>query len=214
MNPDGTPDEEDIAFYARYGPWDPMDVAGAAGLMQGFGEPWWVVGGHAIEAFSGVSRHHEDCDLVFFAKDLARFREHIGDRFHLWAVGSGALRPLNDRFPELPEWAGQVWLREHALAPWRLDCPVNPDVGGRWQSKRDQDHVADLDQVTWVDEAGIRFLLPEIVLVHKALLDRTKDLADLEAAWPLMSQSQQDWLRQTVARLYPDHGWNDRLAAD
>lgn len=214
MNLDGTPDEEDIAFYDLYGPWDPLDVTGAAELMTGFVEPWWVVGGHAIEAFCGVTRRHEDCDVVFFGKDLARFREHIGDRFHLWAVGSGALRPINDRFPELPDWAGQVWLRENALRPWRLDCPVNPDVGGRWQSKRDADHVADLDEVTWVDEAGIRFLVPEIVLLHKARLDRPKDLVDLEAAWPLMSPSQRDWLRQTMARMYPDHAWNDRLTAD
>jgi hypothetical protein len=98
--------------------------------------------------------------------------------------------------------------------PWRLDCIVNPDVEGRWQSKRDSDHVADLEDVTWVDEDGIRFLLPEIVLLHKARLDRPKDILDLNAAWPLMSESQQDWLREAMARMYPHHAWNDRLAAD
>jgi hypothetical protein len=57
---------------------------------------------------------------------------------------------VTDDFPEPHSQAAQVWLREHALAPWRVDCILNPSSDGRWVSKRDSALVVDLDQVTWV----------------------------------------------------------------
>lgn len=35
-----------------------------------------------------------------------------------WAVGHGQLRPLDEKHPAMPDWANQVWLREHAWQPW------------------------------------------------------------------------------------------------
>jgi hypothetical protein len=205
-------DDEELAFQRLYGPWDPLTPSELLAWMDGYTAPWWVVGGYAIEAFTAVQRHHEDIDLVIFAKDLPQLRRHVEGRFHLWSAGAGALRPVNDDWPEPHLDAGQVWLREHALAPWRVDCILNPDVGGRWQSKRDEAHVADLEDISWVAEDGIRYLDPEIALLFKAKLDRDKDLADLSVAWPLLSPDRQSWLRHAVLRLYPGHAWSDRLA--
>lgn len=207
-------EEDDEDFYRRYGPWDAVDLGGAAELMNGFGAPWWIAGGYAIEAFTGEPRIHEDCDIAIFARDVDRLRLYLEDRFHTWSVGSGALRPLDSRFPELPEWAGQVWIREHALAPWKADIVITPDVDGRWQSRRDEGHVADLDDVTWLDGAGLRFLNPEIAMLFKARLDRSKDRVDLDRTWPKLSVRQQGWLRDAVGRLYPKHPWRERLERD
>ena len=108
MNLDGSPDEEDREFFDLYGPWDSLDPADLQALMAGFDEPWWIVGGHAIDAFTGTRRPHEDVDLATTA-------------------------------------AG------------------------------DPEHVADHDEVTWVDARGLRFLNPEIVLLFKAAHVRPKD---------------------------------------
>ena len=204
-------DEEELAFQRLYGPWQPMTPTELALLMSDFPEPWWVVGGHAIEAFTGVQRHHEDIDLTIFAAHLPQLRRHVGERFHVWSAGAGALRPVDDQHPEPHPEAGQVWLREHALAPWRVDCILNPSKDGRWVSKRDSSHVADLDEVTWVADDGIRYLAPEVTLLFKAKQARPKDETDLMTAWPRMSEKQQAWLRDAVRRKYPDHPWNDRL---
>lgn len=212
MNLDGTPDEEDLEFYARYGPWEPLDPVGLRSLMEGFPEPWWVVGGHAMEAFTGAPRPHEDVDLVVFARHVPQLREHFRGRYHLWSNDAGTIRPLDDRFPEPFHDRCQIWIRENALSPWLIDCPINPDVDGRWQSKRDVDHVADLEQVTWVDDRGIRFLNPEIVLLYKAAQNREKDRYDLGAAWPLLSGEKTQWLRDAVKKYDPAHPWNDWLA--
>ncbi|HET7305816.1 MAG TPA: hypothetical protein VFJ12_14840 [Segeticoccus sp.] len=201
-------DEEERAFRRLYGDWSPLDPAGAVGFFAGYDRPWWVVGGHALEAFTGVPRHHEDIDVVIFRRDLADFRRHVGDRFHVWSAGGGMLRPLNDDFPEPHREAGQLWLREHALAPWVVDCILNDDADGRWVSRRDPSHVAELEDVTFTRD-GVRYLRPELVLQHKARLDRDKDRADLRAAWSLLDEGRRAWLRDAVGRERADHPWLD-----
>ena len=85
---------EELAFRRLYGDWQPFDVAGARAFFAGYDRPWWIVGGHAVEAFTGAVRRHEDIAVVIFRRDLEAFRDHVGARFHVWSVGSGMLRPL------------------------------------------------------------------------------------------------------------------------
>jgi len=205
-----TPTEEDaeeLAFRRLYGEWRALDPAGTAAFMAGYPGEWWIVGGWAIQAFTGIPRRHEDIDLVIWRRDLPRFREHVGDRHHVWSAGSGAIRPLNDDWPEPHADAGQVWLRDHATAPWFLDCILSEDVDGQWLSRRDPEHVAPLVDVTWVADDGLRYMRPEVVMHHKARLHRPKDTVDLLATWPLLDADAQAWLRGAVRKERADHPW-------
>ncbi len=203
---------EDEAFFRWYGPWAPLDPDGLVDFMAGFDRPWWIVGGWAIEAFTGVPREHEDVDLSLLACDLSAFREHVGDRWHLWSNHGGTLRPFDDRHREVLDVSSQVWVRRSAADPWVIDLPITPDRDGLWTSKRDPGHVAAVEDVTWVDAAGVRYLRPEIVLLYKAALHRPKDDRDLAVAWPLLDPTARGWLREAVARLYPGHAWLERTA--
>lgn len=202
---------EEQAFQRLYGQWAPLDIAGARHLMAGFGAPWWVVGGYAVEAFTGIARHHADIDITIFRRDLPRLRRLVEGRLDIWSAGSGALRPVNDDWPEPHEGAGQVWLRAHAGAPWVADVILQEDQDGRWLSRRNPDHVADLDAVTWVAPDGVRYIAPEIALEHKARLRRPKDEADLAAAWPLLSATQRRFVLDGARREAADHPWLTRL---
>lgn len=203
-------DDED--WVAKYGPWQSLTPADARAFMDGFRGEWWVVGGYAVEAFTGVARPHEDIDVAFFFEDVPKFREFIGDRYHLWSAGSGTLRPLDDHFPDLPPWAGQIWMREHAAAPWLIDFNLQHKEDGLWVSKRDPGHRLPLEEASWRHNDGVRYQNPEIVLLHKALEHRRKDDADLAATWPLLSPGQRGWLDEALARLYPGHPWLSLLA--
>jgi hypothetical protein len=208
------PDEHDLAFVDVYGAWDPLTPAEAGLLMEGFGHPWWIVGGHAIEAFTGVRRFHEDLDWAVFTDTVADLRDHLAGRYHLWNAYDRALRPIDDAHPELFHPQSQIWMREDARSPWRVDCLLDlRDDRGRWISKRDPDHVADLEEVTWVAGDGIRYLRPEIQLFFKAKQDRVKDGVDLDNAWPLLDAGQRSWLRGALARHLPEHPWRGRLDA-
>jgi hypothetical protein len=204
------PDEEDRAFCAIYGPWEPLWPAEVAELMAGFEPPWWIVGGHAIEAFTGVPRGHEDIDLVVFSKDFADLRAQLGQRFHLWSNAGGTFRFVDDRHPEPLDPLSQIWVRENATSPWLIDIPLNPDRDGRWVSKRDDTMVEDLVDVTWVRD-GIRYLRPEYVLHYKSTQRRAKDEIDLANTLPLLAPERRAWLVELLRRSDAAHPWLERL---
>ena len=89
----------------------------------------------------------------------------------------------------------QIWVRAHARAPWVIDLPITPDRDGLWTSKRWPDHVAPLDEVTWVADDGIRYLNPEIALHFKARRTGPRTTRDLERTWPLLDADRRAWLR-------------------
>jgi hypothetical protein len=202
---------EDSQFFRLYGPWARTRPADAARLLTGFERPWWISGGWAIEAFTGVHRAHDDVDLTVFRADVGALRSHFAGTHDLWAAGSGTLRPLTDERPRVPAWAGQVWVRAHSLAPWLLDVVLNAGSARGWVFKREPSYIRPLDEVTWTAADGLRYLAPEIVLAHKVRLARPKDDLDLDAAVPRLDAAALDWLRSYVRRAAPDHPWLARL---
>jgi hypothetical protein len=204
-----TPEEiaEDQAFFRLYGAWAPLEPAGVKELLAGFDRPWWLVGGWAIEAFTGQLREHEDVDLSILGCDVPALRAHLEPAWHLWSNDSGTLRPLNDKFPEPQHPESQIWIREYAAAPWIIDLPLTPDRDGLWTNKRLPDHVAPVDEVTWVADDGIRYLNPEIVLLFKSVLNRPKDRRDLAVTWPLLDEEARAWLVDGMRRLEVDEFW-------
>ena len=77
-------------------------------------------------------------------------------RWHVWNNVGGVLHPLGDRWPTVEEPRSQLWLREHAAAPWIVDMPLTPDVDAKWTNKFVVDHVDEVENVTWVAADGIR----------------------------------------------------------
>lgn len=202
---------EEEQFVSLYGAWEALDPAGAASLLTGFERPWWIVGGWAVEAFTGHRREHEDLDVSVLSCDVEALRRHLRGRLHVWSNDGGTLRPLTDRDPEPLARESQLWLRRDATSPWLLDVPLTPDADGQWRNKRDPDDVRPLDEATWVASDGLRYLRPELVLLHKARLDRPKDRDDLARVWPLLDPGPRQWLRSTVDRLHPGHPWSSLL---
>lgn len=201
---------DDLEFQRRYGPWEAFTPEQARVLFDEIGIRWWIAGGYAVEAFTGVARQHEDIDVSIFRRDVPVLRAALEGRLHLWSAGSGSLRPVDDRFPEPAADADQIWLREHALSPWRADVVLNPDDDGRWVSRRDPSFVAPLEEVTW-ELDGIRYLRPEIALAFKAKLARPKDERDFALTLPLLDEAAGRWLADYLARMEPDHAWRQAL---
>ena len=142
-------DPEELAFQRLYGPWKVSTPADAQELMDGYDGDWWITGGWAIEAFTGVRREHEDVDVSLWRRDIEKLRLHLKGRYDLWSNAGGRLRPLTDQRPEQPDDADQIWLRRHALAPWEFDLQPNPDRDGRWVFRRDPTLDYALDEITW-----------------------------------------------------------------
>lgn len=202
---------EEDAFQSLYGAWSPLDPGAFAREVADFDRPWWVVGGWAIEAATGFRREHEDLDVSVLVCDVPALVEWARGRWHVWNNVGGVLHPLGDRWPTVDEPTSQLWLRRDAASPWVVDVPLTPDRDGLWTNKVLPDHVADVDDVTWVAEDNIRYLRPEIVLVYKARLRRAKDEPDFEATLPTLDEGRRDWMRTALEVVAPDHPWLARL---
>jgi hypothetical protein len=204
---------EDHYWEALYGVYDCLDPAGMRDFFSGFERPWWVVGGWAIEAFTGAPREHEDVDVSILVGDVPALRRHVGTTCQLWNIADGALRPLTDHWPDVQHPESQIWGRRGATSPWIFDMPLTPDRDGLWTNKRLPDHVAPVEDVTWVADDGIRYLDPEIVLLYKSRNGpRSKDDRDFTLTWPLLEEPARAWLRDKVALLQSDHPWLDRMS--
>lgn len=204
-----TPEEqaEEEAFIRLYGAWKVLTPPEAAAMLRGHDRPWWIVGGWAIDAATGVPREHEDLDVSMLASDVPAFYEHLKSEWHLWNQVAGTLTPYSDERTEPLDRESQIWVRRDATSAWVLDVILIPDRDGLWVSKRDPEHTAPVDDVVWTHSDGIHYQRPEIVLLHKALKARPKDERDLRTTWPVLDDAARDWLTQAVARLYPDHQW-------
>ena len=203
---------DDVEFVQWYGPWSPLTVDQVVDLLQAFDRVWWIVGGQAIERFTGVPRPHEDLDVVVLRSDAGLLLSLLAEAgYHAWANSSGSLTPMLDK-QELPSHAGQIWIRRHALAPWEVDFGVGDERDGAWVWRHDRNVAMAVADATWVDEHGVRFARPEIVLAHKARWRQQKDDEDFDAAWPMLDRHARGWLRDNVTRMYPDHPWLDRMA--
>ena len=187
----------------------PFDPPRLADFIAGFPRPWWIVGGWSIEAFTGAPREHEDVDVSILACDVPALREHV-ERTSGTCGATPAARcgRSTTGSPSRSTPRARSGSAAAPRIPWVIDLPITPDRDGLWTNKRMPDHVAPLEDVTWVADDGIRYLNPEIVLLYKAGSSAdARTTATSTAAWPLLSAGRARWLRDSVARLYPDHAW-------
>src|SRR5687767_1715935 len=109
MTPMTPMSEEDADFYRWYGPWRQTTPRAVARMMRGANIRWWIVGGWAIDAFTGKARDHEDIDVSFFRADLPALLTHLAPRYCVWSNRDGTLRPMRQA-EDLLEDARQLWV--------------------------------------------------------------------------------------------------------
>jgi len=210
MDPIRALNDDDAAFERWYGPWTPLTPARVARLMDGLSAPWWVVGGWAIEAFTGHAREHHDIDVGFFRADLPVLLEHLAPKVCVWSNASGTLRPLMQADDLLPG-CRQLWVRRDGASPWLVDLAMTPHDGDIWISPRDESIRVPSDEAVFMAADAIRYLRPEIVLAFKARAPRKQDEVDLDAVLPLLDERPRAALRSAVERIDPAHPWLERI---
>lgn len=213
----GVNDLGDEAFNALYGSWSTRTPDDVAILFSGYPSTWWIAGGWALEAFTGITRRHDDIDPSVLRRDLPSLRRHLAGRLHLWTATSGSLAPLlPEDDPEgsaeqvLPDGCGQLWTRRSAFDPWEYDVLLAPGSPEQWIYKRDHSLRMPMARALWHD-GDIAYLQPEIQLLYKAAGLRDKDQADFEATLPHLDESRRAWLRDALTKTLGDHPWIDAL---
>ena len=205
--------EEDRDFYRWYGEWAPLKPPEVAATMEGIGARWWIVGGWAVDAFTGVEREHEDVDVAFLRDDLHVMLEHLSPELCVWSNLSGTLRPLRKPEDLLPD-CRQLWVRRDGMSPWVMDLAMTPHDGETWISPRDERIRMPLDEATFAGRDGVRYLRPELVLFMKARMARLKDDRDLATILRRLDPARRRWLADAIDLVHPGHRWLELVRGD
>jgi hypothetical protein len=174
--------------------WDPLTPAQVAVLLGPFDGPWWIAGGNAVDLFIGTStREHHDIDVAIL-------RDH-------WPAVAEVLAGWDFRVGQ-----NEVWARPHATGPWQVEFVLEDRVGTEWRYRRNHDVSLPVSDLGLVDDRGIPFERPEIVLLYKAgHHDDPRNEADLVAALPKMGIGPRAWLVGALDVAHPAHPWITRI---
>ena len=185
----------------------PEEVATAIRpLMDGFGAPWCVAGGWAIDLFLGcATRSHADLELAVFRQDQSLLHSQL----HGWTFTVS----VNGRREEWQQ-GDRLELPLHEIHAYSPDVPrrsieflLNERDDANWVFRRDPAIVLPLDRAIVNTKFGVAALSPEIVLLFKAKTPRAKDEADYDAACAALGDERRRWLRSALLTCHPDHPW-------
>jgi hypothetical protein len=191
-----------------YGPWVRRTPDDAARLLEGYDGLWWIAGGWAIEAFTNIRRHHGDLDPSVPRGDVPRLRHHLAGRLDVWAADQGTLRPLPASFihDEPRQACSNLWLRRSGADPWEFDFILMDVLEGTWTYKRDRRISKQVGDILWIRD-GLRYLRPEVQLLHKAAGLRAVDQSDFDVCAPMLDSAARDWLSRSLSLAHPGHPW-------
>ena len=202
-------------LHRLYGPWLIRTPADAAELFDGYPGRWWIAGGWAIEAFTGVSRPHGDLDPSVPREDLPLLRRHLAGRLDLWAADQERLTvllPDDAETTTVADTCENVWARGSGAEPWQYDIILMHGTEDTWTFKRDSRISRPFDEIVWVRDQ-IPYLRPEVQLLHKANGLRPKDQADFTAVLPVLHGEDRAWLHAALTLAHPGHPWLSELVS-
>jgi hypothetical protein len=180
----------------------------AASLMDGYGAPWCVAGGWAVDLFLGRrTRPHADLDLAIFRGDEQRLHEHLAG-WTLELAVSGVLQPWVPG-ERILRAVHEIWARSPDGG--RLELLLNEHAGTEWIYRRDPAVRCPLAEVVTRSQAGVPVLCPAVVLLYKSRASRETDEHDFEQLLPALPAPQRRWLREALALAHPGHPWEGRL---
>jgi hypothetical protein len=165
----------------------------------------------AIDRVLGrVTREHDDLDIAVFRKHEGLVRAWLA-RWELWcggSPGSGLNRlDIEDR---LPYDLHGIWCRRQESEPWSFEILLEESTDKDWLYRRNHLVTLPLDE-TIQGAQGIPVMAPQVVLLYKSKSPRQRDWADFNAALPLLSARQREWLKSALSEAHPACPWLAQL---
>ena len=173
-------------------------------FAETFSEPWFVVGGWAIDLFLGhKTREHHDVDVGIFRKSQLTLQELLlNDGWRLEWMQKGVGHPWKKgEYLELP--IHEIW--GFRSGP-NIEILLNESDENNWQYRRDTSVYLPFEQAILVRD-GIPYLAPEATLMFKSRNIREVDTQDFKAVLPHISTQQKSWLKASLLSQDLQHPW-------
>ena len=192
-------------------PWQAFTLDQVAAVLDGLPCQWWIAGGWAVDLFVGApTREHDDVDVAVLRPDQLAVQAHLGG-WDLRVARDGRLTPWARGRLLDPDEHG-VWGRPDPASPWRFELLVDDVLEDQWVYRRNPAVRLPLERLGRRTVAGVPYLCPEVVLLHKAHRPRAADEHDARVAIPRLSGPERAWLAAAIAADTPGHHWLALLA--
>lgn len=206
-------------------------------LFSDFDPPWFLCGGWAADGWIGrQTRDHGDVDISVFHHDQRAIFEQLPG----WAlvghdpnVPDDTTEPWNGRHLDLPahihvpELGSPLSTSTTAThSAYEFEFLLNERSGSDWVLNRERGVTIPLDRCVGQSAWGVPTAVPEVVLFHKAGGNltaaeiaapgggvRPRDEQDFFALLPILTEPARTWLRDSIAKVLPEHPWLAHLAA-
>jgi hypothetical protein len=189
---------------------DLPELRQVSAAMDGYGHPWAIAGGWALDLFLGRrSRSHADIDVAVCRGDQVDLRQHllsftprkvVDGQLVDWPVGEWLDLPVHEIHARTADGIGFELLLNECDADW-------------WVFRRDRRIRQALSLA--VERAGdLPYLAPEIVLLYKAKSPTSVDEKDFASAARHLRPSARNWLLSALSLCHPGHPWFRALAAE
>lgn len=197
-------------------PWQAWTPDDAADRLADLDVPWAVAGGWAIDLHLGrTTRDHHDLEICVPAGHADTLLAAFPEPHWSWHAPEAAVLHLVDGPDRAARLARthQTWLWSVDEGAYVLDVFREPHDGDTWIYRRDPTLRRPLTEVIATSDAGIPYVVPEIVLLFKAKHRRPQDEADLAVCLPILDEPARAWLHTALQQVHPGHPWLDLLAA-
>lgn len=189
-----------------------QDVRAVEALMDGFGHPWFVAGGWAIDLYLGEqTRPHGDVEIAVFRESQQTFQSYL-EEWSFEKIVDGEPKPWTQgEYLRLPVHELHGENPESDARPPTLEVLLNERRGDEWVFRRSPDVTRAVSEFGMVSDDGVPFLSPEVVLLYKLPIYGEHDQRDFENCLPALEAKRRRWLRQAIRRVNPTHSWADAL---
>lgn len=215
----------------------PEAVGYVRDLLHGFGPSWFLCGGWAADAWLGrQTRHHGDVDIAVFHDDQRALFAHLSG----WAlvghdpnVADDTTEPWTGRHLDLPAHIHVPAIGSplatstsvtHSAFEFEFELVERSDHD--WVLNREHHIAVPPDRAARRSTWGLPTAAPEVVLFYKAGghltpaeaeassdVLRPRDEHDFHALLPILTEAQRSWLRESLAKVRPEHPWLAKLAS-
>ena len=193
---------------ANWESWTPQVLASK---LAGIEARWCVVGGWALDLFTGVvHREHSDLEIIVPRQTFPLFRERLGDELIFYVTGAEGQWPIDTAGTAYDKYQ-QTFARDASTGKFIVDVMRVAD-SGVWELATHPEIVRPWEESIQFTGTGVPYLRPEQVLIYKALGinnedPRLKDAGDFLYVLPFLEPHGRKWLAHTLASLRPEHPW-------
>jgi hypothetical protein len=189
-------------------PYSPQQVQS---LLEGVPFSWWITGDWALDLLlAHQTRPHFDIDIAIPRASQMDVPGSLKG-WEFWSIR----RDEKDELI-LREWTNNnylgfdfpgVWAREVNDTFWRFEFLFQEITDNVWTFRYGEMVRRSIEEITLINQQGIPYLRPEIVLLTKAVRQRAVDLDDFLNILPSLNASQRLFLSEDIRKINPNHAW-------